>query len=81
MPSRTPGASDGAGRLTPDHAQGGHDMANLQIRQRQRKGRTFITIAATPKSMKTRALLQLFKKGIRGLEKKWRVAAKAAKKK
>jgi hypothetical protein len=56
-------------------------MANLQIRQRQRKGRTFITIAATPKSMKTRALLQLFKKGIRALEEKWRLAAKAAKKK
>jgi hypothetical protein len=56
-------------------------MANLQIQQTTRKGRTFIRIAATPKSKGTRAHLQQFKKGIRAFEKKWRAAAKAAKKK
>jgi len=52
----------------------------IQVTQTTRGGRTYIRIAATPKSPKTRALLQQFKKGVRGIEKKWKAHARAAKK-
>ena len=56
-------------------------MANLAVKETYRKGRTFISIAATPKSPKTRALLRQFRKGVRVLAKRWKAAARAAKKK
>ena len=52
----------------------------IQVRQRVRAGRTYITIEATPKSPRTRALLAQFKKGVRAIEKRWKAHAKAAKK-
>jgi hypothetical protein len=52
----------------------------IQVSQTTKGGRTYIRIAATPKSPKTRALLQQFKKGVRGIEKKWKAHAAAAKK-
>lgn len=51
---------------------------NIQIRQRLSKGRTFIRIAATPKSTQTRALLQRFKREVSALGKKWKAAARRA---
>ncbi len=55
-------------------------MAHLQVNQTQRSGRTYIRIAATPKSPGTRALLAQFKKGVRAIEKKWRKRVAANKK-
>ena len=55
-------------------------MANLQVRQTVRTGRTFIRISATPKSQKTRRLLSRFRKEVQSFEKKWKAAARAAKK-
>ena len=55
-------------------------MANLQVRQSVRTGRTFIRISATPKSQKTRRLLSRFRKEVQSFEKRWKAAAKAAKK-
>jgi hypothetical protein len=55
-------------------------VANLQVNQTQRSGRTYIRIAATPKSPETRALLAQFKKGVRAIEKKWRARVAANKK-
>ena len=52
----------------------------IQVSQRTRKGRTYIRIAATPKSPQTRALLAQFKKGVKAIEKKWKAHAAAAKK-
>lgn len=52
----------------------------IQVTQSTKGGRTYIRIAATPKSPKTRALLQQFKKGVRSIEKKWKTHARAAKK-
>ena len=52
----------------------------IQVTQTTRKGRTYIRIAATPKSPQTRALLQQFKKGVRAIEKRWKAHAAAAKK-
>ncbi len=52
----------------------------IQINQSTKRGRTFIRIAATPKSPQTRALLAQFKKGVRSIEKRWKAHAKAAKK-
>ena len=52
----------------------------IQVRQRVRAGRTYITIEATPKSRRTRTLLAQFKKGVRAIEKRWKAHAKAAKK-
>ena len=56
-------------------------MANIQITQRQRGRRTFIRIAATPKSPGTRTLLQQFKRGVSAFGKRWKAAAAAYKKK
>lgn len=53
-------------------------MANLAIKEKSQKGRTFISIAATPKSPKTRALLRQFRKGVRVLARKWKAAVRAA---
>ena len=53
----------------------------IQVSQSTRGGRHFIRIAATPKSPRTRALIVQFKKGVRGLEKKWKAHAAAARKK
>jgi hypothetical protein len=55
-------------------------VANLQVSQTQRAGRTYIRIAATPKSPGTKALLAQFKKGVRTIEKKWRARVAANKK-
>jgi hypothetical protein len=55
-------------------------VANLQVSQTQRSGRTYIRIAATPKSPGTKALLAQFKKGVRAIEKKWRATVAANKK-
>jgi hypothetical protein len=53
----------------------------IQVTQKTTKrGRTTITIAATPKSAQTRALLAQFKKGVKAIEKRWKAHAKAAKK-
>jgi hypothetical protein len=58
-------------------------VANLTIRQRQTRGRavirTFIRIAATPKSAQTRALLAKFKREVSAFGKKWKAAARRAK--
>ncbi len=60
-------------------------MANFTLTKKVVKGRSFITVAATPKSPETRAMLREFKAGVTQLEKNWKahVAArkKAAKKK
>ena len=53
-------------------------MANLQVRQRKTRGRTFISIAATPKSTGTRALLAKFKREVSRFGKKWKAAARRA---
>ncbi len=52
----------------------------IMVHHKQSRGRTFIRIAATPKSAKTRALLGRFKREVRVFEKRWKAAAKAAKK-
>jgi hypothetical protein len=55
-------------------------MANLQVRQSVRTGRTFIRISATPKSQKTRRLLSRFRKEVQAFEKRWKAAARAMQK-
>jgi len=52
-------------------------MANIMIKQAITRGRTTIRIAATPKSARTRVLLQQFKQEVKDFEKKWKAAAKA----
>lgn len=52
----------------------------IQVVQTQKQGRTFIFFEATPKSPETRALLAQFKKGVRTVEKRWKLAAARAKK-
>lgn len=53
----------------------------ITVKQVQRRGRTFIRIAATPKSTTTRSLLRRFRREVRTFEKRWKAAAAAAKKK
>ena len=52
-------------------------MANIQINKKVSKGRTFIQVAATPKSPETRALLKKFQAGVSAFQKKWKAIAKA----
>lgn len=53
-------------------------MANIHITQViSASGRTVIRIGATPKSAKTKVLLQQFKKEVKDFETKWKAAAKA----
>lgn len=53
----------------------------ITVYQVQRGRRTFIRIAATPKSAATRSLLRRFRKEVRTFEKRWKAAAAAARKK
>jgi hypothetical protein len=55
-------------------------MANLQVRQKIRTGRTFITVSATPKSPKTRRLLRRFRREVQTFEKRWKAVVRAAQK-
>jgi len=55
-------------------------MANFTLTRKVVKGRSFITVAATPKSPETRALLREFKAGVSQLEKNWRAAVAARQK-
>ena len=55
-------------------------MANIQTFKKVSKGRTFIRVAATPKSPETRALLREFQAGVKAFEKKWKAIAAAKKK-
>jgi hypothetical protein len=55
-------------------------MGHLQIHQTVRKGRTYIRIAATARSPKTRMLLRKFKAGLKDIEKRWKAAVAASKK-
>jgi hypothetical protein len=53
----------------------------ITVYQVQRGRRTFIRVAATPKSAATRSLLRRFRKEVRTFEKRWKAAAAAARKK
>ena len=56
-------------------------MASFDMYQgRNKKGRTYIMIALTPKSAPTRALLQRLKREVNAFEKKWRTAAERVRK-
>jgi hypothetical protein len=47
-------------------------MADIIIYKEIRKGRTYIRVEATPKSVETGKLLRQFQAGVRDFEKKWK---------
>jgi len=53
-------------------------MANFELFQGKKRGRTFIMIAMTPKSAETRAVLAQIRRGVSNFEKKWQIAKRRA---
>jgi hypothetical protein len=55
-------------------------MANFTLTRKVVKGRSFVTLAATPKSPETRKMLREFHAGVGQLEKNWKAHVAAKKK-